>query len=150
MAQRKSSGWLGNAAVCRVGGRALWPGLREVGRAGRIPGAALALLLAGCGGVPAAAPAYTGSPSVAYTGAAVTAIAAGVLWAVGGGCKLQGCPYGSYCNQKTGFCDVRKCSEGCPAFTVCNEGLGRCQAPPPANPPTDFLPEDNLLQRPMK
>lgn len=139
MTRRKSFGRLDNAAVARRK-RALRAGLRA---------SMLALLVAGCGAAPSA-PSVVGSQSVAYTGAAITAVAAGVLWAVGGGCKLQGCPYGSYCNQKTGFCDVRKCSEGCPALTVCNEGLGRCQAPPPANPPTDFLPEDNLLQRPPK
>lgn len=140
MTRRKSSGCLDNAAGARRTGRSLRAALRA---------GVLALLVAGCGGAPAG-PSVMGSQSVAYTGAAITAVAAGVLWAVGGGCKLQGCPYGSYCNQKTGFCDVRKCSEGCPDFTVCNEGLGRCQAPPPPNPPTDFLPEDNLLQRPLK
>lgn len=149
MSGRKSSGWLHYAA--ESGSPA--GGSSRPGGAGRwLAGAALGAALAsgaGCGGAPIA-PTVAGSQSVAYTGAAITAVAAGVLWAVGGGCKLQGCPYGSYCNQKTGFCDVRKCSEGCPDFTVCNEGLGRCQAPPPANPPTDFLPEDNLLQRPLK
>src|SRR5690349_13123256 len=121
MSPRKSFGRLGNAAVAR--------GLRGARRGGpRVTlAAALLLAIASCGGAPSAAT-FTGSQSVAYTGAAITAVAAGVLWAVGGGCKLQGCPYGSYCNQKTGFCDVRKCSEGCPDFTICNEGLGRCQA----------------------
>lgn len=80
--------------------------------------------------------------------AVATAIAAGTLWAAGGGCRLQGCPYGSYCNQKSTFCDVRKCGEGCPEGTVCNEGLGRCQAPPPASPPNDFLPQDNKANLP--
>jgi hypothetical protein len=75
--------------------------------------------------------------------AVVTAIAAGTLWLVAGGCRLQGCPYGSYCNQQTGYCDVRKCEQGCPDGTICNEGLGRCQAPPPPKVPNDFLPQDD-------
>jgi hypothetical protein len=97
----------------------------------------------GCGGTPSPA----GSQTLNVAGGVTTAIAAGVLWAAGGGCRLQGCPYGSYCNHKSGFCEVRKCSQGCPDGTICNEGLGRCQAPPPAAPPNDFLPEDNLLQQ---
>jgi hypothetical protein len=75
--------------------------------------------------------------------AVVTAIAAGTLWLVAGGCRLQGCPYGSYCNPQTGYCDVRKCEQGCPDGTICNEGLGRCQAPPPPKVPNDFLPQDD-------
>lgn len=81
-------------------------------------------------------------------GAGITAAAAGVLWAAGGGCRLQGCPYGTYCNEKTGFCEVRKCAQGCPDGTVCNEGLDRCQAAPPARAPSDFLPQDNKIQNP--
>ncbi len=79
------------------------------------------------------------------TGSGAAGIGAGVaaaIWAVGGGCKLQGCPYGSWCNKKTGFCITTKCSAGCPEGTVCNEGLNRCQNPPPAAPPSDFLPDD--------
>ena len=70
------------------------------------------------------------------------ATAAATLWAVGGGCKLQGCPYGSYCDKKSGFCDTRTCGEGCQSNTSCNEGLDRCQDPAPASPPNDFLPSD--------
>jgi hypothetical protein len=83
-------------------------------------------------------------------GAVATAAAAAAIWAAGGGCKLQGCPYGSYCNENTGFCDVRKCSDagGCPDGTVCNEGLDRCQMAPPPNTPNDFLPQDNVLTAP--
>jgi hypothetical protein len=83
-------------------------------------------------------------------GAVVTAAAAAALWAAGGGCKLQGCPYGSYCNKETGFCDVRKCSDagGCPDGTVCNEGLDRCQMAPPPNTPNDFLPQDSVRAPP--
>jgi hypothetical protein len=80
--------------------------------------------------------------------AALTAVAAGVIWAAGGGCRLQGCPYGSFCNNDSGFCQVKKCSEGCPAMTVCNEGLDRCQAAPPARVPNDFLPQDNKIANP--
>ena len=78
----------------------------------------------------------------------MTAAAAGVVWAVGGGCRLQGCPYGTYCDEKSGFCEVKKCSQGCPEGTICNEGLDRCQAAPPAQAPTDFLPQDNRLNAP--
>ena len=38
---------------------------------------------------------------------------------------------------------------GSPDEVVITVGLDRCQAPPPPNPPTDFLPEDNLLLRPL-
>src|SRR4051812_35583737 len=86
---------------------------------------------AGCGGSPQPAPGNNAGA------AAITAAAAGSLWALGGGCRLQGCPYGSYCNQKSAFCDVRKCADGCPEGTVCNEGLGRCQEPQRATPPND-------------
>jgi hypothetical protein len=87
--------------------------------------------------------AYSNSANAA--GAALTAVAAGVLWAAGGGCRLQGCPYGSYCNKDSGFCDVRRCSLGCPADTVCNEGLDRCQVKPPARAPNDLLPQDDKI-----
>jgi hypothetical protein len=129
MPRRKCSGWLHNAA------RNAWPAL-----------GLLASLSTGCAG---SAPTPGGSQAVNAGGALITAIAAGALWAVGGGCRLQGCPYGSFCDQTSGFCEVRKCSRGCPEGTICNEGLDRCQAPPPPNPPTDFLPEDNLLLRPL-
>jgi hypothetical protein len=103
----------------------------------------LAWLLMSCGGS-APTPTMAGaSQGQIATGAAITAIAAGAVWAVGGGCRFQGCPYGSYCNQKTGFCDVRRCDQGCPVDTVCNEGLGRCQASPPPAVPNDFLPQDD-------
>jgi hypothetical protein len=85
----------------------------------------------------------------ANAGAALgNAVAAGVIWATGGGCRLQGCPYGSYCSGDSGFCQVRKCSEGCPPSTVCNEGLDRCQAAAPAKVPNDFLPVDNKIATP--
>lgn len=84
----------------------------------------------------------------AAAGAAVTAGAAAVIWAVGGGCRLQGCPYGSFCNRKSGFCEVRTCAQGCPEGTVCNEGLDRCQAPSPPQTPNDFLPQDDAIQNP--
>jgi hypothetical protein len=90
-----------------------------------------------------------GEPGSANPGLAVgTAVAAGVVWAAGGGCRLQGCPYGSYCDEKSGFCEVRKCSEGCPTMTVCNEGLDRCQAPAPATGPSDRLPQDDKINYP--
>lgn len=88
-------------------------------------------------------------PAVGNTGGAIiTAVAAGTLWAAAGGCKLQGCPYGTYCDKKSGFCEVHKCSEGCPEGTVCNEGLDRCQAPGPGNMPNDRLPQDDKVRNP--
>lgn len=83
-----------------------------------------------------------------YVGAASTAAIAGAAWIAGGGCKLQGCPYGSYCNEKSGYCEVRTCSEGCPEGTVCNEGLDRCQVAPPAQAPSDRLPMDDKRNPP--
>jgi len=79
-------------------------------------------------------------------GAAGNAAMAAAAWAIGKGCNMQGCPYGSYCNHATGFCDTRKCDEGCPKDTACNEGLNRCQDPAPASPPNDFLPYDRQIQ----
>jgi hypothetical protein len=110
-----------------------------------------ALGAAACAGPQAPGPGLNPATNTGNAGGAVvTAAAATALWAAGGGCKLQGCPYGSYCNEKTGFCDVRKCSDasGCPNGTVCNEGLDRCQAAPPPNTPNDFLPQDNVLTAP--
>jgi hypothetical protein len=119
-------------------------------RQGSLRGVLWALLAAGaqaCGPSSTPPPVNATQGQVAG-GAVVTAVAAGTLWLAGGGCRLQGCPYGSYCNQKTGYCDVRKCELGCPDGTVCNEGLGRCQAPPPPSTPNDFLPQDNAIKRP--
>jgi len=107
-----------------------------------------ALVLVGCATNQLSPNAGPTSNATNAAGAAITAVAAGVVWAAGGGCKLQGCPYGSYCDTASGFCEVRKCSQGCPADTVCNEGLDRCQVAPPAAPPSDLLPEDNLLTHP--
>lgn len=81
-------------------------------------------------------------PSTSPGLAVGSVVIASAMWAAAGGCNLQGCPYGSHCNGKTGFCDVTKCAQGCPSDTVCNEGLGLCQAPPPAEGPSDFLPDD--------
>ncbi|HVZ34174.1 MAG TPA: hypothetical protein VG963_17225 [Polyangiaceae bacterium] len=86
--------------------------------------------------------------AVNATGTAITAAAAGVAWVAGGGCKLQGCPYGSYCNMQSGYCAVRRCSLGCPEGTVCNEGLDRCQAHAPPALPNDLLPQDSKLANP--
>lgn len=102
----------------------------------------------GCAGRQAGPNGPGEATAVTAGGAAGTAAAAGVIWAAGGGCRLQGCPYGSYCNRDTGLCDVRKCSQGCPSGTVCNEGLDRCQGPSPANTPNDRLPQDDRIRNP--
>jgi hypothetical protein len=108
----------------------------------------LVVFSAGCGGAQPTASLEGASQGEIAAGAVVTAIAAGAVWAVGGGCRLQGCPYGSYCNPKSGFCDVRRCEQGCPDGTVCNEGLGRCQASAPPAVPNDFLPQDDARNPP--
>jgi hypothetical protein len=95
---------------------------------------------AGCASSGNTATYNSGSAGAAVTTAAVAAVAQ-----VTTGCKFQGCPYGSYCNTKSGFCEARTCGEGCPGNTICNEGLDRCQAPPPPRTPNDFLPQDNRL-----
>lgn len=102
------------------------------------------MIAAGCGGSGASGGSGVSGPG----GAAINAMAAGVLWATAGGCKLQGCPYGSYCDHKSGFCEVHKCADGCPDGTVCNEGLDRCQAPGPPNVPSDRLPQDDKIRNP--
>lgn len=103
----------------------------------RVAATLLACVASSCGGATSSA-----SNTAVAGGAVANATMAAAMWAVGGGCKLQGCPYGSYCNKNTGFCDTRRCSDGCPEGTVCNEGLNRCQGPQPASPPNDFLPSD--------
>lgn len=102
-----------------------------------------ACLLAACGGTSQVAPVST-SPGAA----AGTAIAAGAVWIAGGGCRLQGCGYGAYCDRNTGLCVAHTCAKGCPSGTVCNEGLNRCQDAPPPRTPNDFLPQDNKLAQP--
>jgi hypothetical protein len=101
----------------------------------------------GCAGENQAGPNAPGV-GTSVAGAGGTAAAAAVLWAVGGGCKLQGCPYGSYCNKESGYCEVVRCADGCPSGTVCNEGLDRCQMAPPPSTPNDFLPQDSKLAPP--
>jgi hypothetical protein len=118
---------------------------RRRSRSGALCVALLAATAAACG-PPSVRPE---DPTNASAGAAiVTAVAAGTLWLAAGGCRLQGCPYGGYCNKQTGYCDVVKCEQGCPAGTICNEGLGLCQAPPPPKAPNDFLPQDDARNPP--
>jgi hypothetical protein len=125
----------------------------KIRHAGKAPGMARGawgvLLLASAQACASqAGPARAATQGEIAGGANITAIAAGTLWIAGGGCRLQGCPYGSYCNKQSGYCDVRRCDMGCPDGTVCNEGLGRCQAPPPPSTPNDFLPQDSKLNPP--
>ena len=103
--------------------------------------AVIPMIAMGCGGA-------SGAEAGNAAGAVGNVVAASVLWAAAGGCKLQGCPYGTYCDKNSGFCEVHKCSEGCPQGTVCNEGLDRCQAPAPASPPSDRLPQDDKIRNP--
>ncbi len=82
--------------------------------------------------------------SLSPAGAGAT-VAVAVVAQAAVGCNFQGCPYGSFCNKETRFCEQRKCSAGCPDNTICNEGLNLCQAPPPPSTPNDFLPQDNRV-----
>jgi len=64
------------------------------------------------------------------TEAAVTAVAAGALWAGGGGCKINGCRYPLVCNQGSGFCEYMPCGENasiCPAGTTCERTSQTCR-----------------------
>ena len=80
--------------------------------------AASALFCGGCGGAD--------SQQAAAGAAITTAIAAGT-WVVAGGCKLQGCSYGAYCDEASGLCVAESCSEGCPLGKHCNEDIDRCE-----------------------
>ncbi len=95
-------------------------------------------LQAACGGATAQT-----SGAALGAGAAGNVVVGAAMWALGKGCNMQGCPYGSYCNHESGFCDTRRCQDGCPESTACNEGLNRCQDPPPPSVPNDFLPSDS-------
>ena len=105
-------------------------------------------VLPACAGSSQQIPQGSNVPKASGGDALGNAVVAGVIWATGGGCRLQGCPYGSFCSADSGFCQVRKCSEGCPPGSVCNEGLDRCQAAAPARVPNDFLPTDNKIATP--
>lgn len=64
------------------------------------------------------------------TEAAVTAVAAGALWAGGGGCKIAGCRYPLVCNQGSELCEYMPCGENasvCPAGTVCESTTQTCR-----------------------
>jgi hypothetical protein len=68
----------------------------------------------------------TGGP----TEAAVTAVAAGALWAGGGGCAIAGCRYPMVCNEGSGLCEHMRCGEhvgGCPPATRCEPTTYTCQ-----------------------
>jgi hypothetical protein len=62
--------------------------------------------------------------------AVVTGVAAGALWAGGGGCKVAGCRPPMVCNEGSGFCENAPCGEGhpgCPIGTTCNARKLRCE-----------------------
>src|SRR5262245_29749883 len=61
----------------------------------------------------------TGGPGEA----AVTAVAAGALWAGAGGCTTNGCRPPYVCNTGSGLCEHMRCGEGvggCPPGTECD------------------------------
>jgi hypothetical protein len=64
------------------------------------------------------------------TEAAVTAVAAGALWAGGGGCKIAGCRHPLVCNQGSELCEYLPCGENksvCPAGTRCEPTSQTCR-----------------------
>jgi hypothetical protein len=74
---------------------------------------------------PSGACVNTGGP----TEAAVTALAAGTLWAAGGGCAIAGCRYPLQCNQGSGLCEHLRCGEhrDCPVSTSCDQSTYTCR-----------------------
>jgi hypothetical protein len=68
----------------------------------------------------------TGGPGEA----AVTAVAAGALWAGGGGCAINGCRYPYVCNKGSGLCEPMTCGEGkgtCPPGLACEAMTSTCR-----------------------
>jgi hypothetical protein len=68
----------------------------------------------------------TGGPGEA----AVTAVAAGALWAGGGGCAIAGCRYPFVCNTGSGLCEHMACGEGkgsCPPGLSCDTMTSTCR-----------------------
>lgn len=64
------------------------------------------------------------------TEAAATALAAGALWAGGGGCAIAGCRHPMVCNEGSGLCEHPKCGEHagvCPAGTRCEATTSTCR-----------------------
>ena len=64
------------------------------------------------------------------TEAAVTAVAAGALWAGAGGCATAGCRHPMVCNTGSGFCEHLACGENasvCPAGTRCEPTTRTCR-----------------------
>lgn len=64
------------------------------------------------------------------TEAAVTAVAAGALWAGGGGCKIAGCRHPLVCNPGSELCEYLRCGENksvCPAGTICEPTTQTCR-----------------------
>jgi len=76
---------------------------------------------------------YPTGPCVEVGGpaeAAVTAVAAGTLWATAGGCEVAGCRPPLVCNTSSGFCNYARCDEGgpaCPPGTRCEVKSGTCR-----------------------
>lgn len=64
------------------------------------------------------------------TEAAVTAVAAGALWAGAGGCKIAGCRHPLVCNSGSELCEYLPCGENksvCPAGTRCEPTTQTCR-----------------------
>jgi hypothetical protein len=62
--------------------------------------------------------------------AAVTAVAAGALWAGSGGCAIAGCRTPYVCNSGSGLCEHMACGEGsgsCPPGTQCDSLTSTCR-----------------------
>jgi hypothetical protein len=85
----------------------------------------LFVLAASCGPTNYVGPGRTHSSSYGYAAANVAVGAA--LYAVGGGCKIAGCPTNTKCNVVTERCDPLKCLPNtCGAAEQCDEASGRC------------------------
>ncbi|HKO90999.1 MAG TPA: hypothetical protein VJU61_07605 [Polyangiaceae bacterium] len=126
----------------RVAGARAGQGLDASGVSPRATGprrllrAALALLFAGVwqsGCYTESRCQYPTGPCVETGGAAeaaVTAVAAGALWATAGGCNVAGCRPPLVCNTTSGYCNYARCDEGgppCPPGTRCNSKTSLCQ-----------------------
>jgi hypothetical protein len=76
---------------------------------------------------------YVGRVDSVVVVGVVTAAAAGA-YAVGGGCKIAGCPTHLACNPGNERCEAIACTPrgpACPPGSICERSSGRCQTQPP-------------------
>ena len=125
--------WPGQSAERGVEERVAGPG---VSGARRLVRAAVGLLLLGVwqsGCYTESRCQYPTGPCVETGGAteaAVTAVAAGAIWAAADGCAVAGCRPPLVCNAQSGFCNYARCDEGgpaCPPGTKCDSTTSTCR-----------------------